>query len=113
VNASQQKRVVIAGGSGFLGVSLAFHPAAANWHVTVLSRNRPRPEGSWQDVAWDARSVGAWTACLDGATGLAILVGRTVDCVKTPDHCDEILRSRVEATRVLGIACRTVASPPP
>jgi uncharacterized protein (TIGR01777 family) len=41
------------------------------------------------------------------------LVGRTVDCVKTPDHCDEILRSRVESTRVLGRACQAVANPPP
>ena len=113
MNASQPKRVVIAGGSGFLGVSLAYHLAAANWQVTILSRNRPRPEGPWQHMAWDARSTGKWTACLDGAAGLVNLVGRTVDCVKTPDHCDEILRSRVEATRVLGIACRTVTSPPP
>lgn len=63
-------------------------------------------------MAWDARSVGAWTTCLDGAAGLVNLVGRTVDCVKTPEHRDEILRSRVEATRVLGIACQTVTSPP-
>lgn len=113
MNTSQPRRVVIAGGSGFLGVSLAYHLAAAGWQVTMLSRNQPRPEGPWQHVAWDARSVGAWTACLDGAAGLVNLVGRTVDCVKTPEHCDEILRSRVEATRVLGIACRTVPSPPP
>jgi uncharacterized protein (TIGR01777 family) len=113
VNASQSKRVVIAGGSGFLGVSLAYHLAASNWHVTILSRNRPPMQGPWHHVAWDARTVGEWTACLDGAAGLVNLVGRTVDCVKTPDHCDEILRSRVEATRVLGFACRTVASPPP
>ncbi len=113
MNASQLKRVVIAGGSGFLGVSLAHHLAAANWQVTVLSRNRPRPTGPWEHVAWDARSLGAWTSCLDGAAGLVNLVVRTVDCVKTPDHCDEILRSRVEATRVLGIACRAIANPPP
>jgi uncharacterized protein (TIGR01777 family) len=113
VRASQPRRVVIAGGSGFLGVSLASHLAAAGWQVTILSRHRPRPEGPWQHVAWDARSVGAWTACLEGATGLVNLVGRTVDCVKTPEHCDEILRSRVEATKVLGLACRAVASPPP
>jgi uncharacterized protein len=113
VNAPQSKRVVIAGGSGFLGVSLAHHLTAAKWQVTVLSRNRPRAEGPWQHVAWDARSVGEWAACLDGAAGLVNLVGRTVDCIKTPDHCDEILRSRVEATRVLGIACRSVTSPPP
>lgn len=113
VKASQTKRVVIAGGSGFLGVSLACHLTAADWQVTILSRNRPRPEGPWQHVVWDARSAGAWVECLDGAAGLVNLVGRTVDCVKTPDHCDEILRSRVEATRALGLACRSVAAPPP
>ena len=113
MSSSQSKRVVIAGGSGFLGVSLAFHLSAANWQVSILSRNRPRPEGPWQYVAWDARSAGTWAECLDGAAGLVNLVGRTVDCVKTPDRCDEILRSRVEATRALGIACRSVASPPP
>ena len=113
MHASQSKRVVIAGGSGFLGVSLAYHLAAANWQITILSRNPPQPKGPWQHVAWDARSMGEWAACLEGAAGLVNLVGRTVDCVKTPDHCDEILRSRVEATRVLGIACRSVTSPPP
>jgi uncharacterized protein len=40
-------------------------------------------------------------------------VGRSVDCIKTPDHLDEILRSRVEATRVLGAAVRSINSPPP
>jgi uncharacterized protein (TIGR01777 family) len=113
MDTAHANRVVIAGGSGFLGVSLACHLTAANWEVTILSRNRPRPEGPWRHVAWDARSTGAWTACLEGAAGLVNLVGRTVDCVKTPDHCDEILRSRVEATRVLGLACRSVNSPPP
>jgi uncharacterized protein (TIGR01777 family) len=107
------KRVVIAGGSGFLGVSLAFHLAAAGWRVTILSRTRPRPPGPWEHVAWDARTIGAWARCLESAAGLVNLVGRTVDCVKTPDHCDEILRSRIEATRVLGVACRQATSPPP
>jgi uncharacterized protein (TIGR01777 family) len=50
---------------------------------------------------------------LDGAAGLVNLAGRSVDCVKTPDHQDEILRSRVEATHELGLALRTVADPPP
>lgn len=110
---SMPKRVVIAGGSGFLGTSLADHLAGRGWEVTILSRHAPRRPGRATFVPWDARSPGGWTDCLDGATGLVNLVGRTVDCVKTPDHCDEILRSRVEATRVLGIACRSVAAPPP
>jgi len=41
------------------------------------------------------------------------LAGRSVDCVKTPDRRDEILRSRVESTRALGLAVRSVDAPPP
>jgi uncharacterized protein len=113
MDTATSRRIVIAGGSGFLGVSLAHHLAAAGWRVVILSRNRPRPTGPWQHMPWDARSLGEWAACLDGAAGIVNLVGRTVDCVKTPDHCDEILRSRVEATRILGAACRSLNTPPP
>src|SRR5436309_346688 len=106
-------RVVIAGGSGFLGTSLATHLTNVGWSVVVLSRNPPRGNRQWRHASWDARSLGDWRRELDGANGLVNLVGRNVDCIKTPDHQDEILRSRVEATRVLGRAIRTVDNPPP
>ncbi|MFN0051536.1 MAG: epimerase [Planctomycetales bacterium] len=110
---AESKRVVIAGGSGFLGVSLATHLTAAGWSVVVLSRRPPKPSGPWRHVSWDARTLGGWRQELDGANGLINLAGRSVDCLKTPDHQDEILRSRVEATRVLGLALRAVDRPPP
>jgi uncharacterized protein (TIGR01777 family) len=106
-------RIVIAGGSGFLGVSLARHLAGAGKSVVVLSRNPPKLSGPWRHVPWDARSLGSRSRELDGAAGLLNLVGRSVDCVKTPDHRDEILRSRVEATRVLGKAVRSIDNAPP
>lgn len=109
----EQKKVVIAGGSGFLGVSLAHHLAERGAEVVVLSRNEPKVSGRWQHRCWDARTVGDWKAELDGADGLINLTGRSVDCIKTPDHKDEILRSRVESTWVLGKAMRLIASPPP
>jgi uncharacterized protein (TIGR01777 family) len=49
---------------------------------------------------------------LTGAYGLVNLAGRSVDCIKTPDHQDEILRSRTEATRALGLAVRSTDAPP-
>jgi uncharacterized protein (TIGR01777 family) len=64
-------------------------------------------------VRWDARTLGEWRRELDGAIGLVNLVGRSVDCIKTPDHQDEILRSRLESTHALGMAIRTIDSPPP
>ena len=106
-------RIVIAGGSGFLGLSLARHLTTKGWSVVILSRNPPRREGPWRHVSWDARNAGRWSRALDGASGLVNLVGRSVDCIKTPDHQDEILRSRIEATRVLGLAVRSVDTPPP
>lgn len=109
---STPRRVVIAGGSGFVGVSLTHHLERAGWKVEVLTR-RPRAGWPGTQVAWDARSLGPWASNLDGADALVNLAGRTVDCIKTPDHCDEILRSRVESTRVLGGALRRCAAPPP
>jgi uncharacterized protein (TIGR01777 family) len=111
--ASQHGRIVIAGGSGFIGLSLAEYLSHQGWSVVILSRYRPRGAGPWQHISWDARTLDDWRQCLEGAAGLVNLVGRSVDCVKTPDHQDEILRSRVEATRVLGLAVRSIASPPP
>ena len=105
--------VVIAGGSGFLGVSLAQHLTDKGMTVVVLSRHAPKVSGPWRHVAWDARSLGEWQCELNGAVGLVNLTGRSVDCIKTPDHQDEILRSRIESTRVLGLAVRAVDSPPP
>lgn len=106
-------RVVIAGGSGFLGRNLARALARRGAEVVVLSRSKPASlEGVHHEV-WDARTVGDWARHLDSACAAVNLAGRTVDCIKTPDHCDEILRSRVESTRVLGEALQTVDSPPP
>lgn len=105
-------RVVIAGGTGFLGRNLANHLAGIGYDVIVLSRNGSAAEGQWTQARWDARTVGDWARHLDGADVVVNLAGRTVDCVKTPDHCDEILRSRVEATNVLGRALRHVNARP-
>ncbi len=108
-----QRKIVIAGGSGFLGVSLAHHLAGLGGSVVILSRNAPRDVGPWRHRSWDGRTLDAWRDELNGAAGVVNLAGRSVACIKTPDHQDEILRSRVESTRVLGEAMRSIDSPPP
>lgn len=110
---SDGKRIVIAGGSGFLGISMAEQFASDGAKVTILSRSKPTVIGNWTDEKWDGRTLGHWATRLDGADAVVNLAGRTVNCIKTPDHQDEILRSRVESTRVLGAAMRELKSPPP
>jgi len=106
-------RVVIAGGTGFLGLNLATYLTEQGCDVTLISRHPPAESGKWRHEVWDGRTVGSWAASLEGASALVNLVGRTVDCIKTPDHCDEILRSRVEATTVLGAALENLRQPVP
>lgn len=106
-------KIIIAGGTGFLGLNLARYLTGLDYEVVILGRHQPETQGTGRYVSWDARSPGAWVSELENATALVNLAGRTVDCIKTPDHCDEILRSRVEATNVLGQALRQLDSPPP
>ncbi len=108
-----QGKVVIAGGSGYLGLNLAECLLQQDFEVVLLSRHRPKKEGAWTHIVWDGINSGEWVHALDGACALVNLAGRSVDCVKTPEHCDEILRSRVESTRALGRAIREVDRPPP
>ena len=122
---SESVHIVIAGGGGFLGTSLAAHLAGAGASVSILSRARQRQDlpptpppglpgaGAIRFLHWDARTPGPWAAALEGAAALVNLTGRSVDCIKSPDHCDEILRSRVESTRVLGFAVRSATKSPP
>jgi len=110
--AEKRAHVVITGGSGFLGLRLARY-LAPKYDIVIISRREPQQTGPWQWMGWDARTVGPWADALNGAVAIVNLAGRSVDCVKTPEHCDEILRSRVESTLAIGRAIRRVDCPPP
>ena len=92
-------KIVIAGGTGLIGLHTARLLLAEGCEVVLISRHKPKATGEWQHVQWDGRTVDDWAEHLDGAAAVVNLAGRTVDCIKTPDHCDQILRSRVEATQ--------------
>lgn len=109
---NSKEKIVITGGSGFLGVNLAQALLEADYEVCIISRNPPKTNGDWKYTSWDAHSPGEWVSELDGATTIINLAGRSVDCVKTPDNCDVILRSRVETTQIIGQALRQIKTPP-
>ena len=73
-------RLVIAGGSGFLGNVLANHFAARRMEVVILTRNPTKPGGSIRHVHWDGTTVGDWLKELEGAWALIILAGVSVNC---------------------------------
>ena len=105
-------KVVITGGSGFLGINLAQTLIEEGYDVCIISRNPSKTQGRWKHVYWDGRSLGGWADELNGAVAIVNLAGRSVDCIKTPDNCDAILRSRVESTLVIGEALRLCKDAP-
>lgn len=116
VTEANKHRVIIAGGSGFLGRGLSHSLHEHGYRSTILSRSAAPAPGFPDDVQWlqwDARTLGDWMTCLDGAAAIVNLVGRSVDCRKTQANKREILESRVNSCRVLGEAIRAVTTPPP
>jgi uncharacterized protein (TIGR01777 family) len=106
------KRVVLAGGSGFLGRSLARELVRRGYAVTILSRT-PRTGGGGIDyLGWDAATAGDWSGTLDGAEAVVNLAGRTVNCVHTEENKRQILESRIASVRALGEAFARCRQPP-
>lgn len=114
-NQSSRKRVVLAGGSGFLGHSLAQELSARDYHVTVLTRSPSAVRDKIAGVvylAWDGRTTGAWQSSLDGAHAIVNLTGKSVDCRYTPENRREIIESRVHSVEALAAAIDKCESPP-
>ncbi|HEV2437255.1 MAG TPA: TIGR01777 family oxidoreductase [Verrucomicrobiae bacterium] len=107
-----KRRVVLAGGSGFLGRSLARKLLNKNYDVVVLTRSpRERTDGI-VEVAWDGKTLGEWIQFLNGAAAVVNLAGRSVNCRHTPENRREIVESRVNSVNALAAAFDHVAHPP-
>jgi uncharacterized protein (TIGR01777 family) len=97
-------RVVIAGGTGFLGTALAQSLRADGHEVTVLTR-RPRTadQVAWSDAA----------AAIDGAGAVVNLAGEPLDAGRwTAARKQRILASRLDATNALVAAIQRVPRAP-
>lgn len=55
-------RIVIAGGTGFLGLNLARYLGQRSCEVILLSRHSALPDSRWRHVTWDARATGDWVS---------------------------------------------------
>jgi uncharacterized protein (TIGR01777 family) len=106
-------RIVIPGGTGYLGQALARRLVDRGDEVVVLTRGPSRAGDGWRAVHWDARSLGDWVEELDGADAVVHLNGRRVDTRATKRNVDELISSRVEPVRAVGEAVRACSAPPP
>ncbi|MDB5013386.1 MAG: hypothetical protein JWQ25_1588 [Daejeonella sp.] len=105
-------KIIIAGGSGFLGSSIRKRYYKTDTQVIVLSRSQHPDDENIKYVVWDAKSLGDWTSVLEGSTAVINLVGKSVNCRYTEKNKAEIISSRVLSTEVLGEAIQQSNNPP-
>jgi uncharacterized protein (TIGR01777 family) len=106
------KKIVIAGGSGFIGTALAHELVARGGEVIVLTRRARQRNDGVREVVWDGEHSGDWIAFLDGADAVVNLTGKTINCRHTPENLREIISSRVNSVNALAAALAQVKTPP-
>jgi hypothetical protein len=106
-------KAIIPGGSGQVGHILSRALLAEGYDVVVFSRSGPISEGALRVLPWDGKTLGDWSAELDGADVVINLAGRSVNCRYTRANMKQMMDSRVDSTRVIGQAIANAATPPP
>ncbi|MBN1436383.1 MAG: TIGR01777 family oxidoreductase [Sedimentisphaerales bacterium] len=100
------KRIVITGGTGFIGSALCRSLVDAGHNVVILSR-RAQHEGDVKSeaikiVRWDGANVGDWVTEVDGAFAIINLAGENLANGRwTAEKKERILDSRIQAGTVL------------
>jgi uncharacterized protein (TIGR01777 family) len=111
-------RVILAGGSGFIGTMLARELLARGYKVVILSRRGSAQNSfvtrhsSSTTLPWDGQSIGEWAGGLDGAKAIVNLAGRSVNCRHTEWNRRKIIESRVNSVKVISEALKNCARPP-
>lgn len=98
-----KKKVVIAGGTGFIGTYLERRLNDLGYDVKMISRK----DGH---IPWSKSAE--IVEAMEHAEMLINLAGRSVNCRYTPNNKQEIMNSRTETTTILGNALLQCKAPP-
>lgn len=104
-------KVVIAGGSGFIGHAVVSAFTEAGYEVTVLSRSGKAVPNA-KVVKWDGESVGEWASALEGADAVVNLSGESLLQKWTPKSVEKMRSSRVKSADTVGHAIAACQVPP-
>ena len=112
MNFPSLKRIVIAGGSGFIGSALAREFSKRGYAVVVLTRAPRERQDDVREVAWDGRTPGEWSEEIDGAEAVINLAGKNINCPHTPENFRALIASRVDSVNAIAAAIAKTKVPP-
>ena len=107
-------RIILAGGTGFIGKALRQKILEAGHEVILLTR-QARGGGTEGETwaVWDGKTSGDWVTFLEGADAVINLVGENIAAKRwTLEQKLKIVSSRINATRVIVKAIEQVRKRP-
>jgi uncharacterized protein (TIGR01777 family) len=121
----KNKKIILPGGSGFIGQELAKYFGKEN-DVVILTRQQKDVKTNRNNfssltkeeqkqlrwVKWDGKTIGGWKDELEGASLVINLAGKSVNCSYNEKNKKEIFDSRTNATAAIGEAIRQSSKPP-
>lgn len=106
------KKIILAGGSGYLGNELARYFQTRADEIIIVSRSCRNPDGNIRQVFWDGKNGGEWTNELESTDLIINLAGKSVNCRYTKRNKNEIYSSRIDSTNAIGRAIANCKTPP-
>ena len=106
-------KIVIAGGTGYLGELLTKHYSKEKENqVYILTRRQKLNKDNIYYLQWDGKTRGFWTSLLEKTDVLINLTGKSVNCRYTTENKNEIYKSRLQSTAVLCEVIQELEFPP-
>ena len=96
------KKIVIAGGTGFIGTYIVERFQKAGYTVLIVSRNP-------KHISWNPIGL---TEALEDAEAVINLAGKSISCLYTEENKKAIIESRINTTLWLGNAILSCVTPP-
>lgn len=99
-------KIIVAGGSGFIGSELIRRLINSKHQVVLLSRNpgaaRLEERESFKIVQWDGKTIGLWSQFIDGADAVINLSGENVAAKRwSESQKTRLIDSRINPTRAI------------
>ncbi|HET9056127.1 MAG TPA: TIGR01777 family oxidoreductase [Chitinophagaceae bacterium] len=121
----KNKKIIIAGGTGFIGEELTRYFGKEN-EIVILTRkinNVKTNRNNYSVIStsdllnvkyeqWDGKNLGEWAKSLEGSEIIINLAGKTVNCRYNEKNKQEIFDSRASTTKIIGEAIKNCTCPP-
>lgn len=121
----KNKKIVVAGGTGFIGRELTKYFSPENEVVILTRKIKNTKNNSFKNfslrnttsqnvklIEWNGKDIDSWSKEIDGCDLVINLAGKSVNCRYTEKNKKEIFESRTNSTNAIGEAIRQATIPP-